>query len=229
MTNRKRQTSEPEEDFIYQRLRTAPGIKLETVTGGHGYSGRVWELLAKQVWSENARDGYRAIDHTADGAPLLVEDNPEGELQRISVSHTSGLFAVATLPPAPEGTDMEVFSLTTALGLDVEKDDRAQVLKVRERFLNPEEINSISDTDLQKNIIAWTCKEAMLKLSLNPRADIRKDLVIKRLPNPDNSEGLGEVTLPDGTSIEVTLWTIRLDSSFIITLAYTQSTLNYLK
>lgn len=219
-----------EEGFIYERLHTAPGIKLETVSGGAGRSRRAFELLARQVWSENARNGYRTIDHTADGAPLLWADEKESQHQRISVSHTDGLFAVATLPPAPADIDLEVFNPKTSLGIDVERIDRQQVLKVRERFLNEEELKLIPADNFEANIIAWTCKEAMLKLSLNPSVDIRSQLIINKLPKPGSSEGTGTVILSEIGEIPVLLHSIFLnDNQYIASLAFTAQTLNYKK
>lgn len=216
-------------ELFYQRLHTAPGIKLELVTGGEGYSRRAFEMLARQVWSENGRDGYRTIDHTDDGVPLLDSDNPQECRQRISVSHTKGLYAVATLPPAPESTDLEIFSSITALGLDVEEADRTKVLNVRSRFLNEEEQQLVAENSPLENLTAWTCKEAMLKLAMNPRTDIRKELIITRLPELGGDPGEGTVTLSDGTIVPVLLWSLLFEESYVITLAYTTTTLNYLK
>lgn len=177
-----------DDSFIYQRYKTLPGVKLETVTGCLSRSGRVWNLLARQIWSENARDGgYRQIDHTASGAPLLVEDAPGAERQRISVSHTDGILAVATLPPAQD-TDIESFDTATALGVDVERSGRDQVLRVRERFLNERELDMVPSDSIAANITAWTCKEAMLKLALDTSLDIRRNLLITRPPLPQTDK-----------------------------------------
>lgn len=216
------------EAFLYERLRTRPGIKLEIVSGGAGYGQKAREMLARQVWCENAREGYRGFDHTEEGVPLLFGDTPEMELQRVSVSHTKGLYAVATLPPAPEGTDLEKFSPITALGVDVEASDRVKVLDVRSRFLNEEELSLVPDNDVQANIIAWTCKEAMLKLSLTPGIDIRKGLTLSSLPVLNEKEGKGKVLFQNGTEIDVLLYSLSLlNGKYIITLAYTPSTLRF--
>lgn len=217
-----------DEAFLYERHRTAPGIKLETVCGGAGYSYRAWELLARQVWCENAREGYRTIDHTDKGAPLLTSDSEEGDRQRISVSHTPGLFAVATLPPTDKPCDLETFSPSTALGLDVERADRSKVINVRERFLNDTEAALIPADDVAANILAWTCKEAMIKLSFNTYADIRRDLIITEMPDLSGKWGCGFATLPDGTKIAVELYSLPLcNGRYVATLAYTKDTLRF--
>lgn len=219
-----------DEDFLYERLHTTPGIKLETVSGGAGYSPKARLMLARQVWCENARDGYRTIVHTDSGAPLLAADDPASEWQRISVSHTAGLFAVATLPEASRECDLETFSPETALGLDVESVGREQVLKVRERFLNDDELKLVQADDLLANITAWTCKEAMMKLTFNTSADIRKDLTITSLPLPGAKDGTGVATLRDGIRIEVRLHSLLLcDGCYLATLAFTDSTLSFSK
>ena len=120
-----------EKDFIYWRHHTPIGVKVEEISGGADRSGAVWRAMALQVWKENGRDGYRDLDHTEQGAPLLYAEH-----NRISLTHTQGLLAVATLPPTPE-CPLEVFAERTALGIDAERADRAQTLKVRERYLGP--------------------------------------------------------------------------------------------
>lgn len=223
--------------FIYQRHKTSAGIKLETVGGCSSRDGRVWLLLARQIWSENARNGYRQIDHSDTGAPILVADEPNSEYQRISVSHTKGLLVIATLPPVQDA-DPEYFSEKTALGVDVERIDREQVLRVRSRFLNDNELSSIEDNDIQTNITAWTCKEAMLKLSLNASIDIRQELILEKLPiladrcNKQSEivefiPGRGKVTLQDGREIDIELHSIILQGKYIVTIACTAATQRY--
>lgn len=227
-----------DDSYIYGRYKTAPGIRLETVGGCSRRSGRVWLTLARQVWCENAPDGvYRNIAHTEQGAPLLVSDRDEDMLRRISVSHTSGMFVVASLPAAEHDCGLDVFSPQTALGVDVESDSRTQVLGVRERFLNTGELDMVADGSVVANITAWTCKEAMLKLSMNTGADIRRDLVITELPQPvaaaaggdvvGFTPGKGRVVLPDGVALDVELHTMRLFGRYICTLACGPDTLRF--
>ncbi len=219
-----------DESFVYERLHTAPGIKLEIVAGGAGYSQKVRMMLARQVWSENAREGYRTIEHNEAGAPLLAADAPDAEHQRISVSHTTGLLAVATLPPSKRNDDAGIsgFSKQTALGLDVERTDRTQVLGVRSRFLSEEEMNLIPENSVTDNILAWTCKEAMMKMTFNTSADIRKEILIRRLPDLAGNPGEGTATLADGTRIQTRLHSLPLGGGrFAATLAFTDETLRF--
>lgn len=165
-----------ENDFIYWRHPTIPGIKVEEVSGGDRYSGELWRSMARQLYCENGKEAYREIGHFEDGAPFLY-----GESNRVSVTHCPGLYAVATLPPTPE-VDLSVFSPRAALGIDAERYDRAQVLRVRDRFLSESELKLIPADDLSLNILAWTVKEAAYKAARIPGLDIREDIRILRLP-----------------------------------------------
>lgn len=164
------------DEFVYWAHPTAVGIRVEEVSGGDGYSPKAWLPMAKQIFAENGKDGYREVIHTDSGAPLL-----EGSAQRISVSHATGLLVVAMLPPVP-GTDPESFSLRTALGVDVEKKDRKQVVRIRDKFLSDRELRMIPADDIEKNILAWTVKEAVFKALLSEGVDFRRDIRIERLP-----------------------------------------------
>ena len=105
-----------ETDFIYWRHLTPVGIKVEEITGREDKSGLVWLDMARQIYCENGRDGvFRAVLHLDSGVPLL-----DGEQTRISVTHTDGLLAVASLPKTPEA-DLREFSLRTSLGIDAER------------------------------------------------------------------------------------------------------------
>ena len=163
-------------DLIYWRHPTVPAIKIEEVTDGEGDYGKYWLEAARQIYCENGRDEYREIGHFKNGAPFLY-----GEPSRISITHCEGLFAVATLPPTPD-IDLSKFDPHTAMGIDAERIDRSQVLKVRERFLSDDELAMIPADDLRLNIQAWTVKEAVYKAGLCSGTDLRKDIRIERLP-----------------------------------------------
>lgn len=164
------------EDFIYWRHPTLPGIKIEEVCGGECRNANVWREMACQVYCENGRDGYRELGHFRNGAPFI-----NGSDARISISHTDGLYVVATLPETPE-TDLSEFSERAALGVDTERKDREQVLRVRERFLSDGELAEIPDDDVLKNVVAWTAKEAAYKASLCEGLDFRNAIRIDIMP-----------------------------------------------
>lgn len=175
-----------ETDFIYWRHLTPVGVKVEEITGREDKSGAVWLAMARQIYCENGRDGsFRAVLHLDSGAPLL-----DGEQTRISITHTDGFLAVASLPKTPEA-DLREFSLRTALGIDAERLDRRQVMNVRDRFLSEEE-KSIVGESLEANIIAWTSKEALYKAALTPGLDWKTDLRLLKLPRPGSPTMLKE-------------------------------------
>ena len=165
-------------DFIYWRHPTVPGIKVEEVSGGDIYSGATWLEMARQVYCENGRDAYRDLGHFRNGAPFLY-----GEQSRISVTHCRGLFVVATLPPTPE-VDLAEFSERAAMGIDAERADRSQVLKIRGRFLSDEELALVPADDVTANGIAWTVKEAAYKAAMTEGLDFRDAIRIRRMPRP---------------------------------------------
>lgn len=221
-----------ETDFIYWRHHTLPGIKVEEVCGGEDKSGALWREMAFQVYGENGREGYREIGHYKNGAPFLI-----GEESRISVTHSDTLLAVATLPPTPE-VDLSVFSTRAALGIDAEREDRAQVLKLRDKFLSESEQSMIPADDVSLNILAWTAKEALYKAALTPGLEFKRDIEIIRLPKIgpavpvyDHAEfdpitpGEARIYLPDPNDSErrieygMVIYSYRSEGN-IVTLAY---------
>ena len=165
-----------ETEFIYWRHHTLPGIKVEEVCGEEDRSLKLWIEMAYQVYSENGKEGYREIGHFRNGAPFLV-----GETGRISITHTGRFLAVATLPDTPE-VDLSVFSERAALGIDAERADREQTLRVREKFLSDDEQQMIDKDDVQKNVMAWTAKEALYKAAMQEGLDFKNDIRILSLP-----------------------------------------------
>lgn len=180
------------DEFIYWPHPTPVGVRVEEVCGMESKAGRIWEEMARQIYCENGRDVYREIGHFSNGAPFLF-----GQTTRISITHSGHLFAVASLPKTPEA-DLSRFTPRTALGIDAERDDRSQVLKIRDRFLSGEEKDFIDKDDVQANIIAWTAKEALYKAGMTEGIDFRTDIKILSLPRIDrkmNMPGAPEPTL----------------------------------
>ncbi len=171
-------------DFMYERAIAPCGIAIEEIYGAEEKSAKVWKLFAMQIFSE-AEGDYREIVHLENGAPLL-----DGIPQRISVSHTSHCLVVASLPKTPD-IELDTINPRTTLGIDLEKSDRSQVLKIRERFLCEEEllllpavkdIDKASAEEIELHILAWTCKEAIFKAVFGTATDWKCDYRIKELP-----------------------------------------------
>lgn len=212
------------DDFIYSRHLTPVGIRMEIIEGGATRTPAVARLLATQVYCENGTKGYRAIEHFDNGAPYGEDEG------RISVSHTEGIYVVASLPRTPE-SDLSHFSPRTAMGVDVEKSDRRQVLNVRSRFLSEKEQEIVTSESTEANILAWTAKEAMMKACMDTSLDIRKDISILSMPDcRKKKEGEGLVHTKDGTQIEFRLYScFAVNGKYVVTIAYSPKCASYKK
>ena len=168
-------------EFIYWSHHTPIGIKVEEVEGHASISQTVWREMAIQILCEHGKEGYREIGHFKNGAPFIF-----GLEARISITHTEGLVAMAMLPRTPD-MDLSIFNPRTAMGIDAERLNRAQVVKLRERFLSERELELIPADDVKANILAWTCKEALYKAGMTEGLDWRRDIEILTLPEIDPS------------------------------------------
>ena len=172
------------DEFVTWKHKTPVGVKVQEVFGMDSKTGNLWLELARQIYYELDDSEYRAIDHFENGAPFL--DNYPG---RISITHTSHFFAVASLPKTPE-VNLENFSLRAAMGIDAEPLTREKVLNVRKKFLSNEEELIIPADNLLKNIQAWTAKEALYKAALTSGIDFKENLKILSLPEIDKNPEL---------------------------------------
>lgn len=219
-----------ETEFIFWRHATSAGVRVEEICGGEDRSAAVWKAMALQVFGENGGDRFREIVHTGSGAPLLDDSQ-----QRISVSHTQHFMVIAMLPRTPEA-DLEQFSQRTALGVDCEKEDRGQVLKVIDRVCNPEEMALIqayasehpdqARGEQEASILMWTAKEALYKAALTPGLDFRSQVLVDVLPEICGSpldrpkrQGKGRVIFPSGENESLDLFSYRSEGH-VVTLAY---------
>lgn len=211
-------------DFIYWEHPTPVGIMVAEVSGCENRSGRTWLEMARQIYSENGKDSYREISHTQTGAPLL-----EGSNRRISISHSDHLLVIASLPPTPE-CELDSYNRRSALGIDCEHPNRAQVIKVRNKFLSDDEQAMIPADDVKLNILAWTIKEAVYKALLQPGIDFRNSISILSLPelkefDPFNAGVLGKARfLPEGNDDMEEMFEIYsyLSDDYVVTLAFNQ-------
>lgn len=211
-----------ENEFVYWAHPTPVGIKVEEVSGMTSRSGRVWIEMARQIYCEHGCEDYRDLGHYNNGAPFLF-----GSTQRISLAHADRLLVVATLPKTPEVT-LGGYSRRAAMGIDAERLDRRQVLKVRERFLNEDELDLISPADLEGHIVAWTAKEALYKAAMTGGLDLRRDITIDRLPAIDRALnrpgvkpqlGSAGVAMPGRGREELTLYSYESEGH-CVTLAF---------
>lgn len=207
-------------EFIYERSIAPCGVAVEEIYGAEEKSAKVWKLFAMQIFSESGGD-YRSIEHLENGAPLL-----DGIPQRISVSHTAHHLVVASIPKTPD-INLEEVNIRTAIGVDIEKADRCQVLKVRDKYLNENEQRVIAADDVKSNITAWTCKEALYKSIMGLSSDWKDDYQILKMPvlavdvktATKEKYGRGSVRLTDGTAMDMMLSSWETDNH-VITLAF---------
>ncbi len=223
-----------ETEFIYWRHPSIPGIKIEEICGGEDKSGKLWKEMAYQLYCENGKESYREIGHFHNGAPFLF-----GEESRISISHADHFLVVATLPSTPE-VDLSEFSRRAAMGIDAERTDREQVLKIRERFLSDHELASIPADDVKANVIAWTAKEACYKALFQEGLDFREDIRIEKMPGISPAVSVydkkefpeivfGKAKCKRGEEeIELTLYTYESEGH-VVTLAYSPQCAKFAK
>lgn len=192
------------DEFVTWHHGTPVGVKIDEIFGMDNKSGKVWLELARQIFCEQGQPDYRIIDHFPNGAPFI-----EGYPGRISLSHTNNFLVVAMLPKTPE-LNLEIFNTRSAMGIDAERLDRQQVIKIREKFLSQEELKLIPEDNLKANIIAWTSKEALYKAAFTTGLDFKDSIHLIKLPSlsqdplkKDNDESLGEasVSFPESSEL----------------------------
>ena len=184
------------DEFISWHHNTPVGIKVDEVFGMDSKSGRTWIELARQIFCEQGQN-YRSINHFENGAPFI-----EGLQARISLTHARHFLAVARLPKTPD-IDLAIFNPRSAMGIDAERIDRVQVLKIRDKFLTTEEQSLISSEDIKKNVLAWTIKEAVYKAGMTSGIDFRNQIIIRKLPEIDFSPEI--IKIPELGEASLTL------------------------
>lgn len=190
-----------ETDFIYWSHKLPRGVEVAEICGGEDKSPALWRAMALQLLAEHSYDGSRTIGHYASGAPFF-----EGEERiRVSLTHTKHFMAVAWLPEAHEAIT-DSFDSRYALGIDAERADRGQVLKIRERFVAEAELSMVTADDVAGNVLLWTIKEALYKAALTPGLDFRVAIRVTLLPGlKSKAPGRAEV-LTDGRWLSFSLY-----------------------
>lgn len=116
------------------------------------------EWLASRTLLQEMLGRFSRIAYHPNGAPYLPD-----EKLHISISHTKG-YAALLLQEQP------------AAGIDIEyRSDR--VLKIRSRFMNPEEEAIIDKAhETEHLLVHWCAKEALFKMIGQADVDFRKHL-----------------------------------------------------
>ena len=122
------------------------------------------DLLGEPVKRQRERAAERLLLREAFGRPVSVTRTEQGAPMvvgsdvNVSFSHTRWLVVLAV-------------DEHRVIGVDAEKMDRRQVLKVRDKFLNEGEKRFIDRDNLTDHVIAWTAKEAIIKAERNSALD----------------------------------------------------------
>lgn len=223
------------DEFIYQKEKAPCGIAVEEIYGADQKSAKVWKLFAMQIFSESEGD-YRSVEHLENSAPIL-----DGIPQRISVSHTPHFLVIASLPKTPDN-DLSEVNARTAMGIDIERADRAQAVKVAGKFLTETEAALLPTVDpenaskeaIESYVLAWTCKEALYKSIMGAAPDWKEHYSIEKMPEiagsmrlatPDKY-GKGIVSLADGKRMEMILSSWR-ENDHVLTLAFSPKIARY--
>ena len=129
------------------------------------------EWLASRVLLKELAGEELLIAYHDDGAPYL----PDSSLS-LSISHTNGYAAV-------------LLQEQGAVGIDIEyRSDR--VLKIRSRFMSPEENASVGpDYETEHLLVHWCAKEALFKMIRQQDVDFIEHLHVE----PFTYTGSGEL------------------------------------
>lgn len=120
------------------------------------------EVAAERLLLQQAFGKPVTLTHDGQGAPMVT-----GMDVSISITHTVGLVGLA-------------WNAHLVVGLDAERIDRRQVIKVRDKFLNAAEQQFIAEDDQAAHIIAWTAKEAIIKAERNSAIDWTEGICLER-------------------------------------------------
>lgn len=119
------------------------------------------QFIAERIIINNTMGTeYKGVEYNVKGKPYLINST-----QFISISHTNNLVAVAFA--------------NQNIGLDIEE-PRESLLKVKNRFLNEEELLRFNPFTLEKLSFLWNLKEASLKFHGISTIDYQQCIQIKQ-------------------------------------------------
>lgn len=141
---------------------------------------RKLEYLSVRALLAQALGHDCVVSHDENGKPALPEENH----LHISVTHTQGYAAILVSPHREVGLDIEQFS--------------DKIFRVKHKFLNGEEMNTIDSTDKTQLLLGWCAKEAVYKLYEGLRPEYWEQVIIKKL---DLHDGTMSVEVEDRPSV----------------------------
>lgn len=157
------------------------------------------EWLATRILLKEMLGSYPGIDYDSNGAPIL-KDNAHNN---ISVSHADGLVAVS-------------LSKKYHVGIDVERVTN-RVLRIKDKFLTPDEYDINDPNLLQLLYIQWSAKEAMYKACNVAHYDYQNTYTLPRFRFYGNMPGsaIGRVILDDGSCKDLNVKYFEVDGCVV--------------
>lgn len=138
--------------------------------------------------------------------PILHEENGQPYLEdhsfHISVSHTKGYAAVALHPRFRVGIDIEHFGMT--------------VYRVREKFMQEDELEEADVEDIYQLLLYWSAKEAVYKVLSMDGVELRRHIRIFPFEMEEEEGELNAIELKTGTRKEFPVKYL-LDKEFVLT------------
>lgn len=126
------------------------------------------EWLASRVLLKELAGSELLIAYHEDGAPCLPDS-----AWHLSISHTNGYAAVLLQEQPAAGIDIEYHS--------------PRILKIRSRFMSPEEDASVHPDNVVKHLlIYWCAKEALFKMIRQKDVDFIEHLHIEPFAYADS-------------------------------------------
>lgn len=136
------------------------------------------------------------VHYEPDGRPYILENVD------VSFSHTQGFVAV-------------IVSENNVVGVDVEP-IRDKVLRVKERFLNQNELLSLKkDTELIQVLVYWCLKEVLFKIAPDGNIDFRKDLILNISDDESNRSSFSGVIAKNKERIKCNLAYLKFNNIII--------------
>lgn len=118
-------------------------------------------LAYRHLLKEMTSERKLKIHYSKEGKPYIP-----GSLSGISVSHTEDYAAVIIAENAEAGIDIEL--------------PKPRILKIRNKYLHPEEDKIISEGDIEELTLYWCAKEALYKLNGRKNIDFKSQLKIEK-------------------------------------------------
>lgn len=159
------------------------------------------EWLASRVLLNELTGTKLLIAYHEDGAPYLPDSD-----YHLSISHTNGYAAVLLQKQHAAGIDIEYYS------------DR--ILKIRSRFMSPEEDASVHPDHVIKHLlIYWCAKEALFKMIRQKDVDFIRHLHIEPFVYAD----CGQINACETRSQEALSYTLKYEVHSDFVLVYSVS------